>query len=596
MPKEDSIDTGLPMSTNPLVFFRHVSRSHRLSMFSSIIAVLIAGVLSALFPYTFKLIVDAATGLARGGSYDALLFAAIVYIVISTSRELVYRFSGYTGSYWATGTRATARQVLSSYVTLHSRDFFANRFAGSLATKISHASSGMRDFIRLFLWEFLTFTSSFIASVVILFWVSPMLGALFIGWVIVVAPLNIYRAQRRVPYTKWTQETETKLTGMTVDLLTNIGAMQEYTRRTYEMERLNEAIEERRLSGLKNWHFGEVTLTANTLIQSIFAAVMIFVAIQLAASGALSAGDIVLVITLIYRIEDSFLFLGTHINEFTEVWGEVQESLEAIVAPHEIVDTQDAHALTIAHGALAFNNVSFTYGKGSNEVMNNFQLQIPGTQKVGLVGKSGAGKSTLVKLLLRHYEVNSGEIAIDGQNIREVAQDSLREAISVVPQEPLLFHRSLRENIAYGNPNATLQQIEDAAKLAQAHDFIMALPDAYETLVGERGVKLSGGERQRVAIARAILKNAPILILDEATASLDSESEVAIQQALHELMKGKTVIAIAHRLSTLREMDRILVLDKGKISEEGTHQELLQKSGVYSDLWKHQAGGFLQDE
>ena len=229
-------------------------------------------------------------------------------------------------------------------------------------------------------------------------------------------------------------------------------------------------------------------------------------------------------------------------------------------------------------------------------VFRDFDLHIAAGQRVGLVGHSGAGKTTFVSLLLRQYDLGAGAIEIDGQNIAKVTQDSLRENIAVVPQEPLLFHRSIRENIAYGNPEASEEEIMAAAKQAQAHDFIMTLPDGYDTLVGERGVKLSGGQKQRVAIARAMLKDAPILVLDEATSALDSESEVAIQKALETLMEGKTVIAVAHRLSTLRKMDRIIVLEDGKIIEDGTHEELSQASGTYQKLWEHQAGGFLLDD
>ncbi|MFZ2887337.1 MAG: ABC transporter ATP-binding protein, partial [Minisyncoccia bacterium] len=492
--------------------------------------------------------------------------------------------------------RATARERLSAYLTLHSRDYFSNRFAGALANKISHAATGMRDFVQMLLWQFLSMGIAFIASIALISYVHPVLGLLFVSWAVVIVPFNIYRARKRIPLSVATQQNETKLTGMTVDLLTNIGAMQEYTRRSYEMDRLDTAIDLRRTSGIRNWHFGEITLTMNGLIQACFAAAMVFLAIKFTMQGLLSAGDIVLVIALIYRFEDDMLFLGSHINEFTERWGEVQESLEEILEAHEISDAGNAPILKTPNGELYFDNVTFFYGKSEMEVLRDFSLLIAGKEKVGIVGRSGAGKSTLVKLLLRHYDVNEGSISIDDQNISKVSQDSLREAVAVVPQEPMLFHRSLRENIAYGNPRATEKEIHEAARLAQAHDFISALPNGYDTLVGERGVKLSGGERQRVAIARAILKNAPILILDEATAALDSEGEVAIQKALHELMQGKTVIAIAHRLSTLREMDRIIVLERGEIVEDGTHAELLQRRGKYSELWNHQAGGFIQDE
>jgi ABC-type multidrug transport system fused ATPase/permease subunit len=263
------------------------------------------------------------------------------------------------------------------------------------------------------------------------------------------------------------------------------------------------------------------------------------------------------------------------------------------LADHEIKDVNDASELKVESGIIEWKNVSFEYGE--KRVFDAFDLVIPSGQRVGLVGPSGAGKSTFVSLLLRQHDLSSGTVLIDGQNIAEVTQESLRENIAVVPQEPMLFHRSIRENIAYGKVGATDEEIMTVARLANAHDFIKDLSEGYDTLVGERGVKLSGGQKQRVAIARAMLKDAPVLLLDEATSALDSESEVAIQKALHKLMEGKTVIAIAHRLSTLREMDRIIVLENGKIVEDGSHAALLEYDGVYSRLWKHQAGGFLQE-
>lgn len=303
----------------------------------------------------------------------------------------------------------------------------------------------------------------------------------------------------------------------------------------------------------------------------------------------------------------AFTYTLTLINRFSTINAltrQVEESLlqaspmtELLQQPVEIIDAPNAKPLAVAHGAIACTHVTFKYADAGNNdnVFTDLNLEIKAGAKVGLVGPSGGGKSTLTRLLLRFDDISEGSIEIDNQDIREVTQVSLRQQIAYVPQEPLLFHRTIRENIAYGNPGATLAEVEEAARLAYAHEFITALPQGYSTTVGERGIKLSGGQRQRIAIARAILKNAPILVLDEATSALDSESEKAIQKALRKLMRGKTTVVIAHRLSTIQNMDRILVLDNGKIVEDGTHDELLATKGIYTRLWAHQSGGFIKE-
>jgi ATP-binding cassette, subfamily B, bacterial len=309
------------------------------------------------------------------------------------------------------------------------------------------------------------------------------------------------------------------------------------------------------------------------------------------SEGFVSTGEFVLILALVSQITGTLLFIGRAFNNTARTLGEMAEGLDDLIIPYEIRDAEARSVLSVSEGVIVWQDVNFKFD--NSQVFDSFNLSIASGERVGLVGPSGAGKSTFVSLLLRQYDLESGQICIDGQNIAEVTQDSLCEAIAVVPQEPMLFHRTIRENIAYGKPDATDEEIIAVAKKAQAHDFISALPLGYDTLVGERGVKLSGGQKQRVAIARAMLKDAPILVLDEATSALDSESEVAIQNALHELMAGKTVVAIAHRLSTLREMDRIIVLEEGKIVEDGNHNSLKDAGGTYQRLWEHQAGGFL---
>ncbi|MDD5623631.1 MAG: ATP-binding cassette domain-containing protein, partial [Candidatus Peribacteraceae bacterium] len=302
---------------------------------------------------------------------------------------------------------------------------------------------------------------------------------------------------------------------------------------------------------------------------------------------------VVMVVNIVLEITRSLFFIGHKMTGFMDDYGQIAEGLGELLVPHEITDRPDARPLVLQEGAIDFRNVCFSYGK--NEVFRGLMLAIPGGQKVGLVGLSGAGKTTLVNLLLRQYEIADGSVAIDGQDIRSVTRESLRKGIATVPQDVSLFHRTIRENIRYGRLDASDAEVEHAAELAQAHAFIRSLPKGYGTYVGERGVKLSGGQRQRVAVARAMLKQARILVLDEATSSLDSESEAAIQAALIELMKGKTVLAIAHRLSTLQAMDRIVVLADGEIVEDGTHRELLERDGLYARLWKSQVRGFIQE-
>ena len=582
-----------PTSTNPARFFLFASRPHWKRATVAFVAVIIAGALYASIPYVFKLITNSAFELQQGGSYEALAWACAAYLLILLGAKIIWRVSGFVGAFWATGARATARHALTAYVTLHSRSYFSDRFAGSIANKVSRGSNGMVDLVEQLLWRFSELVVFSIVSFAIAFATSAVLAWIFLGWLLTVIAFNIYIVRKRVPLSAHAQKLETALTGTTVDLLTNITTMQEYARRVFEIDRLRGLIDERRRAGLRNWHFGERILVSNNILQVIFGSVMVYVTVRFAALGSISPGDIVLVVAVIFNIEHLFQTLGSELNKFAEVWGEIKESLEEIIEPHEITDRPGAKELKVSRGEIRLEGITFNYGDAL--VFENLNLTIRGGERVGLVGKSGAGKSTLMRLLLHHHVLDVGSVRIDGTDIASVTQESLRRAISVVSQEPLLFHRTIAENISYGKTDATQKEIEAAAKPAQAHEFIKRLPDGYKALVGERGIKLSGGERQRVAIARAILKNAPILLLDEATSALDSESEAAIQVALRELMKGKTVIAIAHRLSTLREMDRIVVMEQGKIAEDGTHNELVKAGGIYAELWAHQAGGFIKD-
>jgi ATP-binding cassette subfamily B protein len=316
--------------------------------------------------------------------------------------------------------------------------------------------------------------------------------------------------------------------------------------------------------------------------------------IQSFQSAMITAGDFVMILTINISIMICLWEGSREISKFAEYLGTIIQGLRVALSPIEIVDHPHASTLHVTKGEIVFDKVKFHY-KGDDALFENKSVTIPASQKVGLVGYSGGGKSTFVNLILRLFDINSGRILIDGVDIKTVTQASLRQNIGMIPQDPALFHRTLMDNIRYGNPNASDKEVIEAAKKADAHHFIMKIPNKYQALVGERGVKLSGGQRQRIAIARAFLKNAPILILDEATSQLDSLTEHEIQESLWELMQGKTTLIIAHRLSTLLKMDRILVFDRGRIIEDGTHKDLLKGKGLYKTLWDAQIGGFFVD-
>lgn len=582
----------LPRGTSPWKFLIFITRPYRLVAFGAIALVVLGGVVNVAVAYIFKLITNSAYALASGGGITVLWQATGAYIAVSLLAILFWRGSGFVGMYWSVGARATTRYALSSYVTRHSHAYFADRFAGSISSKITQASNSMKDIVEGIIWNFIPFFVSITGSFLLAFYTSPLIAFIFLAWVLVITPMNIYLVKKGVPLAVATQQAETAIGGATVDMLTNMSAVHDYAQQSFELNRLKRFITDRAVSGLTNWKFREWVRLGNGILQVFFIGGMIAVATLLTGRGVLTAGDIILILTIVLMVEDRLTFIGSHLNNFGDAWGQVVESLSDIVSPHEMPDGADAQALDCVRGSISLKDVSFSYG--GTVVFDSLSIDIPAGQRVGVVGRSGAGKSTLINLFLRRHDATGGAIAIDGNDITLMTKNSLRQAIAIVPQEPLLFHRSIRENIAYGKPSATENDIIHAARLAEAHEFIEHLPEGYDSLVGERGVKLSGGQRQRIAIARALLKDAPILLLDEATSSLDSESESAVQKALLTLMEHRTVIAVAHRLSTLRAMDRIVVMEEGHIVEDGTHDELIAKGGLYANLWNHQAGGFLE--
>ena len=397
-----------PVGTNPFRFFLFSSRPHWRAAVVAIVLAAIADALSASVSYVFKIIANAATALPNGNSYHDLFWGCAAYIFILALAKAFWRVSGFSGAKWAMGAMATARHSLTAYVTLHSRSYFSERFAGSLANKISHAARGMREMVDQLLWQFLELFITAIAGFAIAFTTSPLIAWIFLVWVLVVVAANTYFARKRVPYSTHSHRLETSLNGATVDLLTNISAMQEYARRMYEIDRLKDSIDKRRVAGVVNWHIGEWIRVMNSVLLVIFGSAMVYTAVSFTRTGVVSIGDLILILTIIFRIEGQLQSLGSQINQFTETWGEIKESLEEIIEPHEIPDLPGARARHISSASIDLHNVNFSYA--GNSVFKDLTLHIPAGQRMGLVGRSGAGKSTFVRLLMHHHNLDSGSI------------------------------------------------------------------------------------------------------------------------------------------------------------------------------------------
>jgi len=565
---KESSQTTQDIPQSPLRFFWFATKPHKQWAILAILLVATASAASQGTNYFLKLIVDA----VEVNNYEVVLYYALAYPVAVFIVQVLFRISGMVGRNWVIYSKRYVQDELTKYAIGHSHTYFSNRLAGSIMSKVTNVVSSIDTLIPDILW---TYISSFVAFLVTFYFIAQadlLAGGIFIILIIVLFFLNRRLAPKKAVYSKSTAEASTVLSGRLIDVFSNIQAVRQFSQVGNEYQQITVATENLQNERLRNWGYTEFMLFLNSVVLFLFSFVMFWLLVQSWQEGNIGTGDFVLIISLYAQITGVLIFIGRAFNSTAQAVGEMREGLEDLMQPHEIVDITDAENLTVTEAHIQWNNVAFSFDE--KPVFTDFALDIPAGQRLGLVGQSGAGKTTFVSLLLRQHDILTGSICIGGQDISKVTQDSLRANIAVVPQEPALFHRSIRENIEYGKPGATLEEIISVAKKAQAHDFISQLPEGYETLVGERGIKLSGGQKQRVAIARAMLKDAPILVLDEATSALDSESEVVIQKALEALMEGRTVIAIAHRLSTLRKMDRIVVLDQGKIVEDGGHDQL----------------------
>lgn len=554
-------------------------------------------------PYFLRHIVDILMETPdRAAAWQSLQIPIALYI--ATALILSYAFylamSFVRATIFSSGVGHNIRYQLHWYLLNHSWTYFQNDFAGRLANKIMDCGTEIRNLLnagRRMAWVMVSFiTAAVTLAIAEPILVIPLLiwGILFIGMIGLAVP-HVRKLATIF------SDTRSTCVGRMVDSYTNIQTVKLFGGQSRENHDAADIFQDARLK------HADVTLAqfridiAQLTLEALLLSSLLISSIWLWHNGQTSAGTVAMVLPLGLMLVSQAGMLREEFGAALESIGTLEDAIGTLVKPLSVQDTPSAKTLKVEEGSITFEDVSFAYHQGQPPIIADMNLTIPAGQKVGLVGPSGAGKSTLVNLLLRFYDVTEGKIRIDGHNIAKVTQDSLRAHIGMVTQDTSLLHRSIAENIGYGKPDATMGDIIAAAKKAHAHEFIKGLVDkdgntGYEARVGERGVKLSGGQRQRIAIARLILKDAPILILDEATSALDSEVEQAIQENLHTLMQGKTVIAIAHRLSTIAKLDRLIVLENGRIAEDGTHKDLLKKKGLYARLWSHQSGGFIAED
>jgi len=483
-----------------------------------------------------------------------------------------------------------------AYLQKHSFGFFNNHLSGALITQAQRLESSLEVILDIVFYSFLKLFWRILFTISVLFYFNWFLGLVVLIWLIVFLIINFLLAKYKVKFEEVMAKAQTRVGAELSESITGNVNLKLFNTFDYELKRFKQATSNKLKKVLEVWDLENLALTGQTAAMAFLEILTIYLTVKLWSEGAITLGIVYVIQSYVFSLYVSIWSFGNNLRRFFESLVSAQEMIDHLDTPYEVQDIVNAKNLRVIEGEIEFKNVSFAYEEKTKGVLRNFSLIVRSKQKVALVGPSGGGKSTVVKLLLRLFDVQKGQILIDDQDISKVTQGSLRKSIALVPQDPILFHRSVKENIAYGNSKASMEEIIKASKMAKCHDFIMKMPKKYNTLVGERGIKLSGGQKQRVAIARAILTKASILVFDEATSSLDSESELMINKAIEQISKDKTTIIIAHRLSTVMRADKIFVIENGRIIEDGNHKELLEKgSGLYKKLWDLQSGGFLEE-
>ncbi len=586
-------------SLKSLLFFWRANMEHR-SLFLGTIAAFVSGMVlqKIALPLIGALTLNQliATNAAHATDYWPVFLPYLVaFVVTVVAAQLCNDGALVLLSKLETKVRPALQMRVFNLLVHQSLNFHANNFSGALVNQTNKFTGAYVQLTDIFV---INVTIMFVTSIVAIATVAcflPWIGLAMFVWTVFFTWLNIALTRRRIKYSRAAAKADSVLTAHLADAIGNVSAIKSFASEEAEMKLHHFKAHDRAHKKYISWIKGvKNDFTFGMLMGALQLGVLIML-IFFAMHSVVAIGTIILVQVYVTQLISQLWGLSGITRNMEQALSDAAEMTEILGESLEVRDPAKPQKVAITKGALAFTDVTFTHDGSDDALFHHFTLEVAAGEKIGLVGKSGSGKTSLTRLLLRFVDIDGGAITIDGQDIAKIRQGDLRAHIAYVPQEPILFHRSLRENIAYGKPDATDAEVIKAAKLAHAHEFIQLLPKKYDTMVGERGVKLSGGQRQRIAIARAILKNAPILVLDEATSALDSESEKLIQDALKKLMKGRTTIVIAHRLSTIQSLDRIVVLDDGKVIEQGSHSELLAKKGTYAGLWQHQSGGFLEE-
>lgn len=580
------------------LFWNHITRYKRLLVPMLITIPLTVFVMDFMQPYIMSLVLEK---ISRGNYDPQNLWGSFgPYIITYAILTFMTAVAGWRLNVWLIWnlelkvTRDLAYKVYRHLVNM-SPGFHANRFSGSLVSQANKLTGAYVRIIDTSVFNLYTLIIALVATLAILAPRVPLyaIALLALSTIYILGTAYFSKPVREANTEE--AEAQSQQTGYLADSMSNVTAIKSFASARYEEKRFWDVLSRSRSAGLKSMNKTMIRETYSSAVTSLIGITALVIAVIGAGQFNADIATLFLVVSYTANIGQRLWEFQNVLRQFNRGLGDASDMVQILQIMPEIKDPANPEKPRIIRGSIDIKGITFTHSETNDALFKKLDLRVKAGEKIGLVGRSGSGKTTLTKLLLRFADIDSGVILIDGQDITKITQDALHEHIAYVPQEPMLFHRTLAENIAYGRREASQQEIEAIAKLAHAHEFIKDLPKGYETLVGERGVKLSGGQRQRVAIARAMIKNAPILLLDEATSALDSESEELIQEALWKLMEGRTAIVIAHRLSTVQKMDRIIVMDEGKIVEEGSHKELIRANGSYADLWNRQSGGFIDE-